>query len=128
MTIPNFFSPSDEDNTLCIECGMKKEECKCKKVKKDFIEMDVADLFDSMFEQIGEEVAYEKKSGKTLKETVTDPRMAKVHSQKAKSLLKYIQTYKAGQAVWIAPATEVILLDDEWENRISDCKHRNAVR
>ena len=115
MTIPKIVSPSDEDNTLCIECGMKKEECKCKKVKKDFIEMDVADLFDSMFEQIEEEVAYEKKSGKTLKETVTDPRMAKVHSQKAKSLLKYIQTYKAGQAVWIAPATEVILLDDEWE-------------
>ena len=93
----------------------EKQEDADDKVKKEFMDMDVADLFDSMFEQIEEEVAYEKKSGKTLKDTVTDPRMAKIHSQKAKSFAKYVQSFKGGLAPWIPPATEYILLEDEYE-------------
>lgn len=95
------------------------------KVKKDFVDMDVTDLFDSMFEQLAEKIQSEKESGKTLKETVTDPRIAKVHSQKAKSLLKYIKTVKAGIAPWQAPATDIILLEDDYDvvlsafNRVS---------
>ena len=84
-------------------------------VEKTFMEMDVADLFDSMAAQIEEEVAYETKTGKSLKDTVTDPRMAKIHSQKAKSFFKYVQLYNAGNAAWIPPATEYILLEDKFE-------------
>jgi len=115
MTIPKIVSPTDEEDEYCTKCELNMLECECKKVKKDFIDMNVADLFDSMIEEIEEEVAYEKKTGKTLKDTLTDPRMAKVHSQKAKFSVKYGQSLKAGEAVWIAPATEVILLNDEWE-------------
>ena len=104
MTIPKISPPTDDDDDDDDD-----------KVKKEFADMDVADLFDSMFEQIEEEVAYETKTGKSLKDTVTDPRMAKIHSQKAKSFFKYVQLYNAGKAAWIPPATEYILLDDKFE-------------
>lgn len=50
-----------------------------------------------------------------LTDTVTVERIDRVVAQKAKSLLRYIRSYKAGQAPWVAPNTELILLEDGFD-------------
>ena len=84
-------------------------------IEKKYEKMDATDLFASIWDEMSDEVQEEKASGKTLAETVTTARLALTKSQKAKSFLKYVQSYKQGKAKWKAPMTEVILLDDDYD-------------
>ena len=84
----------------------------------DFDEMNAADLFEDIFSQVVDEskIAYKAEiHANVLSDTVTTQRIAVTKSQKAKSLLKYIKTWKAGKAAWKAPKTELILLEDGYD-------------
>ena len=70
---------------------------------------------ENLWAEIADEVSEEKLTGKTLKNTVTPSRLTGVASQKAKSLLKYISEFKSGRGEWRAPATELILLEDDFD-------------
>lgn len=70
---------------------------------------------ENLWAEIADEVSEEKLTGKTLKNTVTPSRLTGVVSQKAKSLLKYISEFKSGRGEWRAPATELILLEDDFD-------------
>ena len=87
---------------------------------------DIEDLVENLWAEISDERTEEKLTGKTLKNTVTPSRLTGVASQKAKSLLKYISEFKSGRGEWRAPATELILLEDDFDvvdaafSRVSD--------
>ena len=70
---------------------------------------------ENLWAEIADEVKEEALTGKTLTNTVTPSRLSNVVSQKAKSLLKYISEFKAGRGEWKAPATELILLEDDFD-------------
>ena len=76
---------------------------------------DIEDLVENLWAEIADEVTEEKLTGKTLTNTVTPSRLTGVASQKAKSLLKYISEFKSGRGEWRAPATELILLEDDFD-------------
>jgi len=76
---------------------------------------DIEDLVENLWAEIADEVKEEALTGKTLTTTVTPNRIALVHSQKAKSLLKYISEFKSGRGEWRAPATELVLLEDDFD-------------
>ena len=84
-------------------------------IEKKYEKMDASDLFASIWDEMTDEVQQETATGKTLSETVTSPRVALAKSQKAKSFLKYVQSYKAGNAKWKAPMTELVLLEDTYD-------------
>ena len=84
-------------------------------IEKKYEKLDAEDLFASMWDEMKGDVVAEKASGKTLSETVTTARVALTKAQKAKSFLKYVQSYKAGEAKWKAPMTELVLLEDEYD-------------
>lgn len=73
-----------------------------------------AELFESLWDDMKNNVKIERDSGAANKETVTTDRTNLVRSQKAKSLLQYIASYKAGTGKWKVPHTEVLLLDDDY--------------
>ena len=78
-------------------------------------DIDIEELFESIYDDIEAEAKSEATIGSTLKNTVTPSRLALVESQKASSLLKYISEFKSGRGEWVAPATELILLDDDFD-------------
>jgi len=78
-------------------------------------DIDIEELFESIYDDIEAEAKSENTVGSTLKNTVTPSRLALVESQKASSLLKYISEFKSGRGEWVAPATELILLDDDFD-------------
>ena len=81
---------------------------------EEYETMDVADLFEDIFTSMVEEAAADAQTA-VLTDTVTSARLALVKSQKAKSLLRYIKTWKAGKAAWRSPKTELILLEDGYD-------------
>lgn len=82
---------------------------------KTYETIDATDLFDSFFKEIKEGVKADTASGKTLTDTLTDARLRSIRAAKLHDLLRYIQTYKAGDAKWRVPMTEAILLDDDFD-------------
>ena len=70
---------------------------------------------ENLWAEIADEAKAETLTGKTLTNTVTPSRLSGVASQKAKSLLKYISEFKSGRGEWRAPATELILLEDDFD-------------
>lgn len=74
-----------------------------------------AELFESLWDDMKNNVKIERDSGAANKATVTTDRINLVRSQKAKSLLQYIASYKAGTGKWKVPQTEVLLLDDDYQ-------------
>jgi hypothetical protein len=70
---------------------------------------------ENLWAEIADDVKEEALTGKTLTNTVTPNRINLVTSQKAKSLLKYISEFKSGRGEWRAPATELILLEDDFD-------------
>ncbi len=76
---------------------------------------DIEDLVENLWAEIADDVKEEALTGKTLTNTVTPNRINLVTSQKAKSLLKYISEFKSGRGEWRAPATELILLEDDFD-------------
>ena len=77
-------------------------------------EQDVSKMFEALFESAVEEMT-QGDTPNNLTDTVTVERIDRVVAQKAKSLLRYIRSYKAGQAPWVAPNTELILLEDGFD-------------
>ena len=82
------------------------------KAYDDLMGLTSAELFENLFEDMKAKVQVERDTGQAQKETVTTDRINLVRSQKAKSLLQYIASYKAGTGKWKVPMTEVLLLDD----------------
>ena len=77
--------------------------------------MNFADLFNEVQQELVEEEIQDNLSGKTKKVTVLDSRLALVLSQKAKSFFNYLGVWKSGHGMYKCPATELILLKDEYE-------------
>jgi hypothetical protein len=75
-------------------------------------ELDASKMFEAFFESVTQ--VAESESSELL-ETVTIERIERVVAQKANSLLKYIRSYKAGNAPWVTPDTELILLEDGFD-------------
>ena len=77
--------------------------------------MNFADLFNEVQQELVQEEIVDIQSGKTKKVTVLDSRLAQVLSQKAKSFFNYLGVWKSGHGMYSCPATELILLKDEFE-------------
>ena len=74
-----------------------------------------ADLESQLFEALFKSVSQATSETNDLNDTVTIERIERVSAQKAKSLLNYIRSYKAGNAPWVTPDTELILLEDGFD-------------
>jgi len=77
--------------------------------------MNFADLFQQVSQQLVDEQVVDVQTGRVQKNTVLDSRLAEVLSQKAKSFLNYLGVYKSGKGMYKCPATELILLKDEFD-------------
>lgn len=77
--------------------------------------MNFADLFQQVSQQLVDEEYHDESTGKVKKNTVLDSRLAQVLSQKAKSFLNYLGVYKSGKGMYKCPATELILLKDDFD-------------
>jgi len=84
-------------------------------IEKKYEKVDAADLFTGFWDEILENENEERTTGKTIQQTVTSARIAAFQADKLVDMLKYIQTYKAGDAPWTPPHTEAISLKDDYD-------------